>query len=187
MSGLRVPPPKDDLGIKVSLSEESIVKYDHEFGEMLLNEMKTDFMLKLFIIRMRYECEVVKIVANSASKMDILELDEIVENLLRSNDLTLISKYDTEFHRRLFAIVGDVEFFSWWRSQSKSLNTYMNNFWKSVGYQTVRYETIANIHSHILEAIEDRDPDRAVSFMEQHFAFVVVELMGSLFDSDRKN
>ncbi|GHU65083.1 hypothetical protein AGMMS49983_12210 [Clostridia bacterium] len=183
MSSLRVPPPKDDVGISITLSEEAIENYDHEFSSLLLEDMKADSMLKLFIIRMRYECEVVKIVAQTASKMDILELDDIADSLNASNDLTLISKFDTEFHKRLFAIVGDMEFFTWWRSQSKSLNIYMNNFWKTVGYQTDRYETIINIHNCILEAIKDKDPVKAIRQMEKHFSFVVVELMGSLFEN----
>ena len=143
-------------------------------------------MLKLFLIRMRYECEVVNNVAKTASQMDILELEEIVENLKSANDLMLISKFDSEFHKRLFAIVGDVEFFKWWRAQSKALNTYMNNFWKSVGYQTMRYEVIIDIHHAILNAIKEKNPDEAVLQMEKHFAFVIVELIGSLFEEGEK-
>jgi DNA-binding GntR family transcriptional regulator len=183
MSSLRVPPPSETVETSISLSDESILKYDREFAALLLDDMKADVMLRLFIIRMRYECEVVKTVAQMATKMDILELDEIVDNLNASNDLTLISKYDTEFHKRLFAIVGDVDFFTWWRSQSKTLNIYMNNFWKSVGYHTARYDVIIDIHNKILDAIKVHSPEDAIKQMERHFSFVVVELMGSLFES----
>lgn len=185
MSSLRVPELKDNISSKIILSKESILNYDNDFSSLLLSDMKNDSTLELFIIRMRYECEVVKIVTENATDIDILDLEDIVHNLNNSNDLALISKHDMEFHKRLFAIVGDMDFFKWWRSQSKLLNTYMNNFWKSVGYLTMRYDLIMNIHSSILEAIKNKNSKQAIAQMERHFSFVIVQLMGSLFDSDR--
>ncbi len=185
MVSLRVPPPKDGPKTSITLTEEAVDRYDQAFAQRVLEGMLEDPLLRLFIIRMRYECEVVKSVIHEARAMDLLELEDIVENLTTASDLNLIAKYDTEFHRRLFAIVGDMEFFKWWRGQSKTLNTYMTNFWKSVGYHTTRYQIIIDIHARILEAIKENDEAAALDWMEKHFAFVVIELMGSLYETGR--
>jgi DNA-binding GntR family transcriptional regulator len=182
MSGSRVVPLKDELSINIALSKDDADKYDKEFCALLLDDMKNDVMLNLFLIRMRYECEVVKTVINKATSMEILELEDIIAELNSSSDFNLISKFDTEFHKRLFAIAGDMGFFKWWREQSKQLGTYMNNYWKSVGYQTARYKVIIDIHKKIFEAIKEKNTEQAIRQMEKHFSFVVVELVGSLYD-----
>jgi len=40
----------------------------------------------------------------------------------------------------------------------------MDNFWKSVGYKTKRYEVIIDIHNKILEAIKEIKDERKLLY-----------------------
>ena len=190
MPVITAPPPLmpnetqiNNLNPSIQLSAESIDKYDHKFAMAFLRDMKTDPFLNLFLLRMRYECEVIQKVALIRNKFQLMSLEDIVNDLASTDNLAIVACKDLEFHKKLFEIVGIFDFFIWWRNQSQILNAYMDNFWKSVGYHTKRYKIIVDIHREILGAINEKNTEQAIDAMERHFSFVVVELLGSLYDN----
>ena len=166
------------------IQNESINKYEVGFSNSLLNFIKHDEMLDHFYERLIYECENVIRVIESARRVDVLELEEIIVNLSNASDIDTLSKQDSEFHKRLFAITGDDDFFDWYLKQSKGLSAFITMFWKSIGYNTEPFHKLIEIHQQIFQAIKDKNIENALAAMEKHFAFLLFQLLGNIYASN---
>lgn len=169
----------------LDVPEDLIHRFENGFSRSLLDFIKEDEMLAHFYERLIYECVNVIKVIESARRIDIMELEEIIDNLSNARDVTALSKYDSDFHKRLFAITGDDDFFEWWLTESKGLNLFINEFWSSIGYDTIPFHRLVDIHKRIFQAIKNKDMDNAFSAMQEHFAFLLFQLLGNIYQSSR--
>lgn len=186
----RVPPPKEVLAVQkgseyfTSISEETVRKYEDAILDNLLNLLKSDEVLMHFHVRLVCECENVRKVIEVANEVDIWSLEEIVNNLVAATTPESIALHDSSFHRTLFTITENVEFFTWWRLQSPHLNTFLNKFWESMGHGTKHHQSLMDIHMRIFEAIKNRDEEAAVDAMQEHFAVLLFQLLGTTYNED---
>lgn len=169
----------------LNVPEESIVKFESGFSRSLLDFIRQDEMLAHFYERLIYECVNVVKVIESARRIDILELEEIIENLSGAKNVATLSNYDSEFHKRLFSITGDDDFFEWWLTESKGLNLFINKFWASIGYDTKPFHRLVEIHKRIFQSIKEKDTDKAIIAMQEHFGFLLFQLLGNIYQSSR--
>ena len=186
MEGIRIPLPEriaEPLDIRkgLDISDERMREYEMGFLENLLSYIKTDETLNHFHTRLVYECNNLVKVIDSAQQIHILELEEIIDNFNNATSLDAIAQYDSEFHKRLFAITGDTEFFIWWRLQSKLLSVFLGNFWKAVGSETKTFSELKALHNQIFLSIKDRDKYSAIAAMQKHFALLLFVLLGSMY------
>ena len=130
----RVPLPKETSQIQSggeyfsSIPEETVRKYENAILNNLLKFIKSDEVLMHFHVRLVCECENVRKVIGLANEIDILTLEEIVNNLTTAETVESISIHDSAFHRALFTITKNVDFFKWWRLQSKELSNFLSKF-----------------------------------------------------------
>ena len=162
--------------------EENGSEYEAGFSRCLLNYVKNDDVLKNFYVRFIYECEVVKIVIDKRTGIQLSELEMLVEKMETAPATEFIAIWDSEFHQKLFSIAEITDFFEWFRLQSKELARFLSGFWGTIGYQTKYYYELMEIHRAIFEAIRDRDRDRAVEMMERHFSILLLQLLGTVFE-----
>lgn len=155
--------------------------YENGFSSSLLNYIETDEMLCHFHERLIFECDNVAKVTELAKDTDIFILEEIVNDLSNARDIAILSKFDSDFHRQLFYITKDEKFFEWWRNNSKGLNLFVDNFWKSIGYGTETHRGLIRIHNQIFQAIKDKNKDNAIIAMQDHFAILLFQLLGTMY------
>jgi DNA-binding GntR family transcriptional regulator len=183
----RVPLPKitndseNGFNLFTSLHEDKIQEYEKGFMNCLLDYIKCDDDLSHFYIRLICECENVMKVIDFVNQIDLLELEEIVDNITNAKNLEAVSQYDAEFHKRLFAITGEVGFFKWWLMQSDNLHRFLVNLWKSIGYQTVQYHELIILHNQIFQSIKNKNQEEAIIAMQKHFALVFFQLLGTMY------
>ncbi|MCL2137654.1 MAG: FCD domain-containing protein [Coriobacteriia bacterium] len=188
MDNIRIPSPKraqeayeDKIGFN-EISNESISRYENGFLDYLMEYIKNDEKLKHFYQRLICECDNTLRVISVAREIDILDLEEIIENLSNASDIETLSYCDSEFHKRLFAITGDIDFFKWWRLQSKDLHKFVDNFWVSIGYGTEQHYELVELHIQIFKAIRDKKPDDAITAMQKHFSILLIQLLGIMYN-----
>lgn len=184
----RVPLPRETTEIQKgseyfrSIPEETIRKYETAILNNLLKFIKSDDVLMHFHVRLVCECENIRKVIEVAKEIDVWNLEEIINNLTTAKTVESISLHDSEFHRTLFNITENVDFFKWWRMQSKELNNFLGNFWESTGYDTLHYHDLMGVHRNIFEAIRNRDEEAAIGAMQDHFAILLFQLLGTTYN-----
>ena len=155
--------------------------YETAFSGFLMSYVKEDPVLKNFYIRFIYECEVVKIVIEKQTRINLIRLDMLIENMENAPNTTALAIYDSQFHQELFDIANKEEFFDWFRLQSKDLSTFLSGFWNAIGYGTQYYHELLVIHREIYNAIQEKNKDKAVEMMERHFSILLFQLLGTMF------
>jgi len=168
-----------------SIPEETVRKYEDAVLNNLLDFIKSDAVLLHFHVRLICECENIRKVIKLAKDIDISNLEEIVDNLATAETVESISIYDSEFHKTLFRIAENQDFFSWWRLKSKELSNFFNKFWDSIGYGTKHYQDLMDIHKKIFYAIKNRDEEAAVNATQEHFAILLFQLLGTTYNKSQ--
>ena len=158
------------------------IKYEKDFSKFLMDYVKEDKILKNFYIRFIYECEIVKIVTNNRTKIQLMELDMIVSNMESAPNTETLAIYDSTFHQKLFSIAEKEDFFVWFRLQSKDLSNFLSGFWNAIGYKTDYYWELMEIHREIYNAIESQNEEKAIEMMERHFSILLFQLLGTMFN-----
>ena len=165
-----------------SIPEETVRKYETSILNNLLKFIKSDEILMHFHMRLVCECENIRKVIEVADEFAIWDLEEIINNLTSAKTIEAISLHDSAFHKALFNITKNAEFFKWWRLQSADLNNFLVKFWESIGYNTRYYHELMEIHIGIFNAIKDRDEEAAVNAMQDHFAILLFQLLGTTYN-----
>jgi len=165
-----------------SIPEEIVRKYETAILNNLLKFIKSDEVLMHFHVRLVCECENIRKVIEVADEFDIESLEDIVKKLTTANTVEKISIYDSEFHRTLFNITKNAEFFKWWRLQSEELCNFLGKFWETVGYGTTHYHDLMEIHRRIFVAVRNRDEEAAINAMQDHFAVLLFQLLGTTYN-----
>lgn len=171
---------------EVFTSIETIGKqYESGFAETLMHYIKTDEALKNFYIRYVYECECTKqIIAcqgrdGTSHFADILAM--IVDDMKKASSIDSISVLDSQFHRMIFCAVNEQNFFEWYKLNSESLQTFLNNFWKAVGIGTDFHRELIEIHENIYKCIIERNEKLAIEYVQKHFAILLLKLLGMMY------
>jgi DNA-binding GntR family transcriptional regulator len=184
---IRIQPPASSLELNkkseffLNISNYAIQEYESGFLCSLLDYIKSDEMLNHFHTRLICECNNVVKVITLVREVDIMDLQELVNNLSNATDLKDISKLDSDFHKCLFKITGDVDFFKWWLGQSSSMNKVLLNFWENIGFGTARHMELIKIHNQIFQSIKNKEPEKGVAAMQKHFSILLFQLLGTMY------
>lgn len=183
---LKLPNTQTDneqINYFTEIPQSRIEAYSASFMESVLAYIKNDDVLSHFYLRLICECENLKGVIDEVNQTEIMELEEIIDNLKSAANIELASQFDTAFHRRLFAITGKTEFFIWWHINSQSLHLFLVNLWKTIGYKSEQYEELVANHDLIFTSIKEKNHSKALTAMQQHFALVLFQLLGTMYQS----
>jgi DNA-binding GntR family transcriptional regulator len=165
-------------------------KYDQGFLENLMLYIKRDETLKNFYIRYIYECEIVKTIitmdenTNNSHLFDMLSM--IVGDMKNAKTVDSISVLDSQFHRLLFCVAGQQEFFEWYQLNSESLQVFLGNFWNVVGIGTDEHKELLDIHENIYKYIKAKDEKNALDSVQKHFSVLLLNLLFMMFSSVEK-
>ena len=160
-------------------------QYEAGFITELMTYIKNDDALKNFYIRFIYECECVKTIISISDDnkdshlFDILSM--IVEDMEKATSIDSISVLDSQFHRMLFCAANEQNFFEWYKQNSESLQSFLNNFWKAVGIGTAYHKELINIHQSICKYIIAKDEKHTIEYMQKHFAILLLKLLGMMY------
>lgn len=161
-------------------------EHEQAFLDSLMDYIKHDEMLKSFDIRLIYECEVVQKVIDNRRDTDVIELADMINDMKEATSIHEVAKADATFHRRMFSIAEEVEFYEWFRLQSKGLGKFLGSFWSYIGYKTPYYEKLIAVHEDIFNGIKNRDKALALSAMREHFAILLFQLLSVTFQRGQK-
>lgn len=156
-------------------------EYEKAFLSYLMQYIREDEVLKDFYVRLVYECEIVQMVLHNRKTTELWELKDLVNDMKTATTIKEIAKADASFHRRLFSIAGEEQFYNWYQLQAQSLNNFLGGFWSYIGYKTENYERLMEIHSNIYHAIESQDVDLAVKSIQEHFSILLFQLLSVTF------
>ena len=190
----RIPDINDTIKEDINAYGESVERfvfengkiYEAAFSRFLMSYVKEDPILKNFYIRFIYECEIVKIVIEKQTKINIARIEMLVENMENATNTEALAIYDSQFHQELFDIADKEEFFNWFRLQSKDLSAFLSGFWNAIGFGTQYYRELLVIHREIFNSILEKNKEKAVEMMERHFSILLFQLLGTMF-SQRDN
>lgn len=159
-------------------------QYESAFLSVLMQYIKDDATLSDFYIRLIYECEIVQIVLINRKNTELWELRDLVNDMKNAQTVKEIAEADAVFHRRLFSIAGEEDFYKWYQLQAKTLNGFLSGFWSYIGYGTDNYKKLMEIHNNIYLAIEKQDTEMAISAMLEHFAILLFQLLSTTFQQN---
>ncbi len=115
--------------------------------------------------RLTFECEMARIAAEKATPSDIEHLRHLVSlERAASQDAGRFMNLDGEFHRALASISGNPIFSGLSRALFDWLAHFHIDLVRKEGMETLTIEE----HSHIVDAIEAGDVDRAAKAMADH-------------------
>ncbi len=134
--------------------------------------------LELTEARLLFESEAAALAARSISEDDLERLDSLMETLRRGSNESDSEKADREFHRIIAKASGNrvIQFTveTLWRMRDEFAEI------KDVHKAVCNEETVdqrAAEHGAILEALRDRDPDRARRAMQAHFSRLLATMI----------
>ena len=156
-------------------------EYENAFLSYLMQYIKDDDVLNDFYVRLIYECEIVQIVLHNRKNTELWELKDLIEDLQHAKTIKELADTDAAFHRRLFSIAGEEEFYKWYQLQAKSLNHFLSGFWSYIGYNTENYKKLMEIHTNIYLAIEKQDVELALRATQEHFSILLFQLLSVTF------
>ena len=173
----------DDIFLSI---QEHGKQYEKGFLDKLMEYVKSDDVLKNFYIRYIYECEVVKTVIqmSNANLIDshlysMFELN--MNDMEKASTIESLAMLDSYFHRWLFCIAEENEFYDWYKVNSDALQVFLNNFWNCIGIGTQYHHELIEIHKTIFEAIKEKDEAKAIDATQKHFAILLFQLLGMMY------
>lgn len=148
------------------LLNEGIVEYVPRKG-MKVREVTPQEQNELFMIRGAIETKFITIIVDQISDIDIEELTNIYnkqKELLDNGDAVGFIEEDLKFHSRIID-VGNYDI-------AKEVLLRMHNMSIIIGLKALKHEgrmkTVLAEHKQILQALKDRDRDKAAAYMKTH-------------------
>ncbi|AET66790.1 transcriptional regulator [Desulfosporosinus orientis DSM 765] len=202
-SGDRLPPERE-LTVQLNVSRTAlrealkgleflgIIDCKHGNGTFVSNNVKSTIIKTLSIafklnngkesdiLQLRYilEIECVKTAAKKATDNDILQLKNILEKLNNVSDQKEKSFFDQKFHYYLISISDNLLF----NYLADSIFYLMEQFIFSIRSFYIQKDPSFDIaifeqHNNIINAIEERNPEKAASIMHNHLQIGLQELL----------
>ena len=120
---------------------------------------------QIFAVRIFVEAGLVRQAATSADKADIARLRQALEaNHASIDDSLAFYETDTAFHGVLYSIPGNPIF----PAIHNAFRDWLDLRWRQMPRLPERNQQNYEAHARILEAILDRDPDRAEAALRDH-------------------
>jgi DNA-binding GntR family transcriptional regulator len=154
--------------------------YERDFGDSLLEFIKTDDLLRDSYDHFILECEIIiKLIENldnatEDAGVSIRPLEKIIGGFLKVKAPKKLALLDSKFHEQLFQIVDNKVHLETWQ-QEKSLG-FSDKIWQSVCRDTAHQDKLCKIHFEILTAIKNKDRGKAISAMQEHFTVMLIHL-----------
>lgn len=139
----------------------------------IVSPIDYDIMEEAYSMREILECAVVERCCRIASPEDLAPLEEnlkLQEFYLENRSPAKLMELDNEFHKCLFAV-----------AKMPHVHTLMGTITihfdrvRSLSYQTVKEVKTISAHRAILNAIMERNAEKAISLMKQHLGNYTVE------------
>lgn len=141
--------------VEISPQKRSIVA---PIDEALVEEAR--------FVREVLECGVVRLCCRDATEADLVRLEENVklqETYMQTGPVESIHDLDDQFHKYLFAIVHKLEAYEMVRNLAVHFDRIRN-----IALNGIHDLEIVDDHRQILEAMRNRDEDRAAEIMRMH-------------------
>lgn len=158
--------------------------YERDFSGSLLEFIKNDDLLKVFYDRFIWECEnIIKVIMkleNAAKDVNasVKQLEKIVDKFVKAEKPKNLALLDAKFHIQLFQITEDKAFLEMSRQENSQQMDFL--IWQSICRDTAHRDRLCKIHSEILEALKDKDKDKAISAMQEHFVVILIHYIRAL-------
>jgi DNA-binding GntR family transcriptional regulator len=126
-----------------------------------------DELLEAFVVRAELESLGVRLALPRLTDAHVEELGQRIEAMYRAasaGDSYAEATADADFHRRIIEIAGNGTLERVWRTLEPFSRTYI-----TLAVAGVYGEQMAGLHRPVLAALRDRDMERAVDAIRQHF------------------
>ncbi|MCL6601199.1 MAG: GntR family transcriptional regulator [Alicyclobacillus macrosporangiidus] len=137
---------------------------------------------QMFEVRYLLELKAVELVVMKASTEDIQYLEEIGSTYTHIEGVPTYDKYkpfmtaDSQFHRRLFDIAGNVFLTETW--EHLHVHMHQARLYRTKGQVEIVDQAILE-HKDIVQALKQRSRERAVEAMAQHLMGSFQRIVGS--------
>lgn len=126
-----------------------------------------DELLEAFVVRAELESLGVRLALPHLTNAHVDELGQRVVEMYRASqagDAYAEATADADFHRRIIEIAGNSTLERVWRTLEPFSRTYI-----TLAVAGVYGEQMAGLHTQVLAALRDRDPERSVAAIRRHF------------------
>jgi len=195
-------PTERDLSVRFSVSRNSIREalkileviglvvrrqgdgtfIKEQFDDCLTEPLSMVFMLEeigiddIFQFRSMIEVQTVALAASRITDAEIEALEMTYQNMIMEKDDVNKAKYDTEFHHIIAKASKNVLILNSYNVMSSLMGAFINNIRIKVLEGGGTEEVVSSIHKKILEALKNRDPQRAEVAIKEH-----MEVINSMF------
>lgn len=167
--GLSRTPVREAL---IALARAKVVEITPQ-KRSIVAPIDEDLVEEARFVRDVLECGVVSLCCRMATDEDLRHLEENVrlqETYLKNGPLESIHDLDNQFHKRLFTIVRKLEAYEMVQNLAVHLDRIRN-----IALNGIRDLEIVDDHRQILEAMRNRDEDRAIEVMRLHLSRAKVD------------
>lgn len=156
-------PPIADFGMGYSCNFTGLVH--DEVGHPTNSPEIMDDLKEIYFLRSLLEGTACQLAANNISEQSLEELERLCEKMekcLSDNDLTEMPKYNSSFHRTIYAAANSPRLY-------KMIVRLWNSFLKSsFSFLTLRAPVMVNEHKAVYKALRGRNPEEAMEKMREH-------------------
>jgi DNA-binding GntR family transcriptional regulator len=124
-------------------------------------------ILEAYAVRLALETLAIRLAAPHLTKQDLVQLAEqcdLMHLRAREGDMHAVAEADAGFHGRILEVAGNRTLRTVWASLEPFLRTYI-----TLVVPGADPEWAANLHTPILEALQQEDTEAAVQAITQHF------------------
>ena len=163
------------IGVSRTPVREAIIKLKEESGiieifpqrGMRIALIDTEMVQEARFLRLTLEKAIVELACDMAGEEDFVWLEEnleLQELYLKNNNLPKLLEQDNELHRRLFVICHKEQTYR----MSRGLSIHYDRVRNLEAGTAVHAAKTVEDHQNLIQAIRDRDKERARQIMEVH-------------------
>ncbi len=179
------------FGLLEIRDRQGIFMSRHELPELIFSgDWPPSMMLEIFQVRMMIEPEAARIVAENRTPEDLRKIGESVAQMGaiiesgREDMESLLSKWNRIFHAQIMAATGNQFLCRIYETVSRAYETASTSL--IFRREELRFDEIFSEHRHILDAIREKNGERAAKLVLHHIQASVERASESLVSSGFK-
>jgi DNA-binding GntR family transcriptional regulator len=156
----------------------------HTGTGLLVSELGADEIIDLYVLREALEGLAARLAASRRTEIDLARLHmvhDLAQQAVRDGDVTRASRVNAEFHFLIWRIAGNRPLLRAISGVHESVQRFPQNTLAYPG----RLEESVNEHSQLLDAIRERDHERAEALAVEHVRKVRNIRMALSLEHDR--
>jgi CRISPR/Cas system CSM-associated protein Csm2 small subunit len=154
---------------------ERLPENEKKFYFHLNTIIRNQALLGDFFERFTDECDnIIKIIAIEDKSDLVIKLKAVNKELLDATKIEKMAELDSIFHLELFKATGNRKKIEDWENKIKEKRGLPFRIWQTIGRNPIHHSKLCEIHSAILNAIDQKNEEDALDAMRQHFAMVLL-------------